>query len=202
MTRLNQECSSGCLDRALSGRCRANMAHTRQSRPDAGLGFQVNLLSFPLFFPSGWLNRVQIGLKLVNSRGSRSPGRKKHNNDADSPELAHPRHTLLRVVPFGAFHGKKPPTPLSRGPRAHPPGGGKGGIWEATPPAHRPAVGRIAAWTRRRLYQDGSYLGMNSTTEARNESRVARGRGAACQSESGSPSLVNPGSVPLSSLRI
>ena len=30
-------------------RCRANMAHIRQSRPDSGLGFQVNLLHCFLF---------------------------------------------------------------------------------------------------------------------------------------------------------
>ena len=29
-------------------RCRANMAHTRQSRPDSGLGFEVKALTFLL----------------------------------------------------------------------------------------------------------------------------------------------------------
>jgi len=28
----------------VEGRCRANMAHVRQSGPDSGLGFQVNFL--------------------------------------------------------------------------------------------------------------------------------------------------------------
>ena len=33
-----------CNRQSLKVRCRANMAHIRQSRPDSGLGFQVDVL--------------------------------------------------------------------------------------------------------------------------------------------------------------
>ena len=39
----------------LHGRCRANMAHIKQSRPDAGLGFQVMVLETFEFVPSSFL---------------------------------------------------------------------------------------------------------------------------------------------------
>ena len=52
VAREQRKSCSRWLNRA--GRCRANMAHIRQSRPDYGLGFQVEVLktvevvSFPL----------------------------------------------------------------------------------------------------------------------------------------------------------
>ena len=38
-----------CIHRSCGGRCRANMAHERQSRPDFGIGFQVRSESLTLF---------------------------------------------------------------------------------------------------------------------------------------------------------
>ena len=44
---------------SIRGRCRANMAYIRQSRPDSGLGFQVKVVeAFQLVLSSlgsGWL---------------------------------------------------------------------------------------------------------------------------------------------------
>ena len=52
---------------ASTTRCRANMAHTRQSRPDPGLGFQVKFLTifelFPLCSEADW----RTGLESVGA---------------------------------------------------------------------------------------------------------------------------------------
>jgi len=79
--------ASGCSIRLLMSlqhdeysthnRCRANMAHIRQSRPDSGLGFNVKVLGTLQFFPfslgSGSLSLpvladgvVAVDLKAVN----------------------------------------------------------------------------------------------------------------------------------------
>ena len=39
-----------------ANRCRATMAHTRQSKPDSGLGFQVEVFKPFKLFPHGMLN--------------------------------------------------------------------------------------------------------------------------------------------------
>ena len=51
----------------LGYRCRANMAHIRQSRPDSGLGFQVKILTpfhvVPSSLGSGFPNGQEVSAK-------------------------------------------------------------------------------------------------------------------------------------------
>ena len=52
--------TSMCVRTRVQGvHCRANMAHVRQSRPDSGLGFQVEVLQSFLVVPSSLCSRLQ-----------------------------------------------------------------------------------------------------------------------------------------------
>jgi len=70
----------------MTGRCRANMAHIRQSRPGYGLGFLVQVLKIVQGVPS-WL-----GSGVSESPESPSP-----EPPADKPRAVPRHHNLSRI---------------------------------------------------------------------------------------------------------